>query len=139
MYKLPTLQPMDAMTLLRCKCAHALLFVGCANADSLSWPSQELQTSRHLGVPCDACHLLMTSFQTCLPFLPSSPAISLWPATTGSVRLPHSIDPRPAAGYPLNFIRKTPLSVSLIAMPTSEARDGRGTGSFRTWCKVDTW
>ena len=35
MYKLPTLQPIDAVTLLRCKCAHALLLVGCANADTV--------------------------------------------------------------------------------------------------------
>ena len=34
-YKLPTLQPIDAVTLLRRKCAHALLFVGCANADTV--------------------------------------------------------------------------------------------------------
>ena len=35
MYKLPTLQPIDAVTLLRRKCAHALLFVGCANAGTV--------------------------------------------------------------------------------------------------------
>ena len=45
MYKLPTLGPMNAVTLQRCNSTHALLLVGvgCANADSLSWPSRAEQ------------------------------------------------------------------------------------------------
>ena len=85
MYKLPTLQPIDAVTLLRRKCAHAVLFVGCANADTV-FPglARNYKLPDPLGVPCDACHLLMTS----LPNLPSSPATSLWPAAPGSFHLP---------------------------------------------------
>ena len=42
LYILPSLQPMNAVTLQRCNnCTHDLLFVGCANADRFSWPSKE--------------------------------------------------------------------------------------------------